>query len=67
MVLGIVPGVVFVMSGLFFKMYAFPFHAWVPDVYEGSPAVTAMFFACVAKLSVVGLICRLIFGPFYEL
>jgi NADH-quinone oxidoreductase subunit N len=66
-VLGIIPGVVFMLSGLFFKMYAFPFHAWVPDVYEGSPVTTGLFFASVPKLAVVGLISRLVFGPFYSL
>lgn len=64
LILGIVPGAVFCISGLFFKIYAFPFHAWVPDVYEGSPTVTGLFFATVPKLAVVGVVCRLMLGPF---
>jgi len=64
LIIGIVPGIVFMISGLFFKMYVFPFHAWVPDIYEGSPTVTGLFFATVPKIAIVGLVSRLIFGPF---
>jgi NADH-quinone oxidoreductase subunit N len=36
-------GVALVMASLFFKVSVFPFHLWVPDVYEGSPTpVTAL-------------------------
>ena len=35
-------GLAFVSVGLLFKVGAFPFHAWSPDVYQGSPtAITA--------------------------
>ena len=30
-------GLVFVVSGLAFKLGAVPFHMWVPDVYHGAP------------------------------
>lgn len=30
-------GVALIASSLFFKISVFPFHIWVPDVYEGSP------------------------------
>ncbi|MBM4063498.1 MAG: NADH-quinone oxidoreductase subunit N, partial [Planctomycetes bacterium] len=36
-------GVALLASSLFFKLSVFPFHLWVPDVYEGSPTpVTAL-------------------------
>lgn len=36
-------GVALVMASVFFKVSVFPFHLWVPDVYEGSPTpVTAL-------------------------
>jgi NADH-quinone oxidoreductase subunit N len=36
-------GVALVAASLFFKVSAFPFHGWVPDVYQGSPThVTAL-------------------------
>lgn len=36
-------GVALIASSLFFKISVFPFHLWVPDVYQGSPTpVTAL-------------------------
>lgn len=36
-------GVALIASSLFFKVGVFPFHLWVPDVYQGSPTpVTAL-------------------------
>jgi len=29
--------VVFIVSGLAFKLGVAPFHMWVPDVYQGAP------------------------------
>ena len=29
-------GVVFIVSGLAFKLGVVPFHMWVPDVYQGA-------------------------------
>jgi NADH-quinone oxidoreductase subunit N len=38
-----VAGVALMMASVFFKISVFPFHMWVPDVYEGSPTpVTAL-------------------------
>ncbi|MGE4243849.1 NADH-quinone oxidoreductase subunit NuoN [Ramlibacter sp.] len=58
-------GLVFVVSGLAFKLGAAPFHMWIPDVYQGAPtAVTVMIgsapelaaFAIVIRILVEGLI-----------
>lgn len=36
-------GILFFILGFSFKIAAFPFHMWVPDVYQGSPtSVTAL-------------------------
>jgi NADH-quinone oxidoreductase subunit N len=36
-------GIALVAASLFFKISVFPFHSWVPDVYQGSPThVTAL-------------------------
>ena len=34
---GMTVGMVFLLSGLAFKISAAPFHMWTPDVYEGAP------------------------------
>lgn len=35
--------------GLSFKVAAFPFHLWAPDVYEGSPTVITGFMSTAGK------------------
>lgn len=45
----LVPGVALVMIGFFFKVSAFPFHAWTPDVYTGAPTPLAGFMATGSK------------------
>lgn len=35
--------------GLSFKMAAFPFHQWAPDVYSGSPTVITAFMSTAGK------------------
>ena len=36
-------GALLLVAGLAFKISAFPFHVWAPDVYEGSPSPTTAF------------------------
>ena len=47
--IGIIFGLVFLMSGLAFKMSAVPFHMWTPDVYEGAPTPVTAFFASAVE------------------
>lgn len=49
----------FVLAGLFFKITAFPFHLWAPDVYQSVPAPLAAFFSVVPKIAVVGFLVKL--------
>ena len=44
-------GLVFIVSGLAFKLGAVPFQMWVPDVYEGSPTAVTMLISSVPKLA----------------
>lgn len=44
-------GIVFVIAGLAFKLGAFPFHLWVPDVYQGAPLPVALYVSSVPKLA----------------
>lgn len=44
-------GCVLVLCGLFFKIGAFPFHAWVPDVYQGAPSSLTAWMSSAVKLS----------------
>lgn len=42
-------GVLMFLIGFSFKMAAFPFHMWVPDVYEGAATTVAGFFSTAGK------------------
>ncbi len=44
-------GVLLMSTGLLFKVSAFPFHFWAPDVYEGSPNKITTFMAVVVKIA----------------
>ncbi len=57
----LLPGVVFVLVGLLFKVGAVPFHAWTPDVYQGAPTPVTGFMAACTKLAAFGAILRLVY------
>jgi NADH-quinone oxidoreductase subunit N len=46
------------LSGFLFKMSAVPFHFWVPDIYESTPAPLVAFFSVVPKLAGLGAITK---------
>ena len=64
--LGLLIGIVFVCSGLAFKISAVPFHMWTPDVYQGAPTPVTGFFALAPKIAAIGLLCRFLFVSFGE-
>ena len=66
-VIGAIIGLVFILSGLAFKISAVPFHMWTPDVYQGAPTHVTAFFAIVPKIAAFGLLIRLLFEPFAPL
>jgi NADH-quinone oxidoreductase subunit N len=57
-------GLVFVLSGLAFKISAAPFHMWTPDVYEGAPAPVTAFFATAPKAAALALLMRVTLDAF---
>jgi NADH-quinone oxidoreductase subunit N len=61
---GLIVGLVFVLTGLAFKVSAVPFHMWTPDVYEGAPTPVTAFFSVAPKLAAVGLLLRVMIDPF---
>ncbi|NQW30298.1 MAG: NADH-quinone oxidoreductase subunit N [Ignavibacteria bacterium] len=42
-------GTVLMAAGLSFKVAAFPFHQWAPDVYDGAPTVVTAFMSTAGK------------------
>ena len=54
-------GALLVLSGLGFKIAAFPFQIWAPDVYQGSPTPTTAFLAIGSKAAGFVLLLRFLF------
>jgi len=54
-------GLVLVLVGLGFKIAAFPFQIWVPDVYQGAPAPVTAFLAVGSKAAGFVLLLRVLF------
>jgi NADH-quinone oxidoreductase subunit N len=54
-------GLIFLVAGSAFKLGIAPFHMWVPDVYQGSPAPVATFIASAPKLAALVLLMRLFY------
>jgi NADH-quinone oxidoreductase subunit N len=61
---GLIFGLVFLISGLAFKVSAAPFHMWTPDVYEGAPTPVVALFATAPKVAAMVLIVRVLDGAF---
>ncbi len=56
--LGELFGIVFLLSGMAFKVSAVPFHMWTPDVYEGAPTPVTAFFASAPKVAAIAMLVR---------
>jgi NADH-quinone oxidoreductase subunit N len=54
-------GVLFILVGLGFKIAAFPFQMWTPDVYQGAPTPTTAFLAVGSKAAGFVLLLRFLF------
>jgi NADH-quinone oxidoreductase subunit N len=53
-------GLVFIVSGLAFKLGVVPFHMWVPDVYQGAPTAATLMVAGAPKLAAFAITIRLL-------
>lgn len=62
-------GFLLIIVAFLFKLGIAPFHMWLPDVYQGSPTPSVIFFAVISKLAVFSLVARLslnIFSPLFS-
>jgi len=51
---------IMILVGLLFKFGVFPFHMWVPDVYQGSATPITALVASVTKIAALVIFLRLI-------
>jgi len=60
-------GIALILGGVAFKLGAFPFHAWIPDVYQGAPTPTTAFLGTASKAAGALTLLLLVTGPFAPL
>lgn len=61
---GLLVGLVFVCTGMAFKVSAAPFHMWTPDVYEGAPTPVTGLFATAPKVAAACMFARVVHDAF---
>lgn len=57
-------GIILFSVGALFKLSGFPFHVWVPDVYEGGPFPVISFFSMAPKVAGLGVLFVMIESNF---
>src|SRR5690554_1706425 len=65
--LPLVFGVVFIVTGLGFKLATAPFHMWSPDVYQGAPTSVTLIIAAAPKLAALAITLRLLIDGLHGL
>jgi NADH-quinone oxidoreductase subunit N len=53
-------GLVFVVSGIAFKLGAAPYHMWIPDVYHGAATAVTLLIGTAPKLAAFAFMLRLL-------
>jgi NADH-quinone oxidoreductase subunit N len=56
---GLLMSYTMVLTGLLIKLGVAPFHAWINDVYQGSPIKSTSYFILIPKIAVLTLFVRI--------
>ncbi|MEW5837203.1 MAG: NADH-quinone oxidoreductase subunit N, partial [Pseudomonadota bacterium] len=60
-------GTLLVLAGVAFKIGAFPFQIWIPDVYQGAPTPVTAFLAVSSKAAGFAVLLLLVLNVFAPL
>ena len=60
-------GLVFIVSGIAFKLGVVPFHMWIPDVYHGAPTAVTLVISTAPKLAAFAMAMRLLVNGLLDL
>ena len=60
-------GLVFVVSGIAFKLGVVPFHMWIPDVYHGATTAVTLVIGTAPKLAAFAMAMRLLVNGLLDL
>ena len=61
---GLMLGLILLIVGFGFKIAAFPFQMWVPDVYEGAPTPITAYLSVASKAAGFAIILRIFYSAF---
>jgi NADH-quinone oxidoreductase subunit N len=53
-------GLTLMLAGLLFKLAVFPFHFWVPDVYQGAANQVTAYIATASKVAAIAILLRVV-------
>lgn len=62
--IAVVGSLLLILVGFGFKISAFPFHFWAPDVYEGAPTPIAGFLSTASKAAGFVVVIRVLVAVF---
>jgi NADH-quinone oxidoreductase subunit N len=62
-----IAGALLVLGGVAFKIGAFPFQIWIPDVYQGAPTPVTAFLAVSSKAAGFAVLLTLVLNVFSPL
>lgn len=60
----LIMGMIFFMTGLFFKISLVPFHLWAADVYEGAPTNVTLYLSTISKGAAVFALMAILYKVF---
>ena len=60
-------GTILIFCAICFKISAFPFHMWAPDVYQGAPTIITTLLATAPKFITFMFFIRLLYEPILPL
>jgi NADH-quinone oxidoreductase subunit N len=55
-------GAMLILTAFLFKVGLFPFHQWIPDVYQGAPMPSTSMISTVSKFGAVAVLLKLFVG-----
>ncbi|AEI35471.1 NADH-quinone oxidoreductase subunit N [Francisella salina] len=58
---------VMMIATFLFKLGAFPFHMWLPDIYQGAPNAVANIVATIPKVAAFAMLVNILFVGFPSL
>ena len=60
----VIMAMIFLLSGLFFKISLVPFHLWAPDTYQGAPTTVTLYLSTISKGAAVFALMIILYKVF---